>query len=74
MWYDPPKQLLKTDLVEPSTAAAGDRRDFPLLAVAHGLSYERMQWPTWFPPSETDPLPESGVVEKEFLPHHYDED
>jgi hypothetical protein len=54
-WYSPPKDILACDLVGP--AEAGDRSQFFLLGVAHGLSYHRMNWPEWFGPSAVPPLP-----------------
>ncbi|MBX9788483.1 MAG: hypothetical protein K2Y37_06170 [Pirellulales bacterium] len=38
--------------------------DLGMLATAHGLTVERMQWPIWFPPNEVEVQPQPEVVQK----------
>ncbi len=44
-------------------APGADRSDSYLLAVAHGLSVPRPQWPVFYEPSELDDLPNDPVRE-----------
>ena len=57
-WYTP------TEL-EPSKEAKNySTKDFPLLAVAHGLSVERMRWPKIHYPRDIEPLQPIVIKEK----------
>ena len=44
-------------------ASGADRSDSYLLAVAHGLSVPRPQWPVFYEPRELDDLPNDPVRE-----------
>jgi len=70
-WYEPPKNVLGTDLADEAQPNE-DRSQFHLLAVAHGLSIERMNWPDWFPPGDVNPLPPTETHDPEWKPGMYE--
>ena len=57
-WYEP------TELEVSEVAANYSTKDFSLLAVAHGLSVERMQWPNIHYPKDIEPLQPIVIKEK----------
>ena len=55
LWHQPNIKMLRS---------GSDKRDLPLLTVAHGLSIERVKWPTLFRPHEIEDLAPTTQIEK----------
>jgi hypothetical protein len=59
-WHAPSPQSLK---LVPNSGRSGSREGFHLLAVAHGLSFHRQEWPKWFPPRDISTIPQVPPIE-----------
>jgi hypothetical protein len=54
--------LRPTGLIGSGLLASTHKQDLSLLAVAHGLSVERQQWPVVFAPGQIQPVPPSEIT------------